>query len=430
VTVARRDNPVAIDIELLSEGVGADAAHDVSFGGRRRGPREVPPRTPDRDETADPQHGERWWREPRTLALTAAGLCILAVSVAVLRPTSDPAVSSSGAQRLTPSTVAPVEPPVVDEPEVPVTGDAEQPLPEPSPTPPTTEIPTTTTSPLGTSLTGGAPLIEADSSWGLYAGVGDRVYRIDLTTGVLDLIEEVAGLAVAVVPTPDGPFVRTTEDFGDPIILGPPGTAWRYSENGGVELSDLRTGAIIRTFDLPWEFPYLIGSDGAGDAFVYGVDGRVWVVRADGSVGQLPPGALLSLQAGSSVWVRCDDQGNCRTQAESAVGVRELAIPDFWLSSFSPDGAWLVYQTDSGRGRAPAVLLDLRTGAETELGSTLYGLVATPLQSAAEVVWTPDSRYFVTTTLAELEIHDTQTGSVVTVAIPDGAGNVIPFAIF
>jgi WD40 repeat protein len=400
--MATRHTPQYLDIELLGEGIAADA-HDVDFGGRTR-----------RSSTSQHDDGgssdaDRSHRRPITVTLGAVAL--IALAAMVTRGTTSPAVIAGSSVTVPMKTVP---------------ADTRSPAAEPSPD-----------STVFGSVSGGSRIIETDDPWQLYfVALGDT-YSLDIQTGNLVVVEK-AGSAetevLTVVSTEAGPIVvRANSSDGFVNTVGLAGTLWIREFDGGVKLVDAATGETLRTLDVPWgESASVAGLTSTGDPIVYGPDQRMWSISADDVLTQLPPGKPLALDAGGSVWTRCNDDGVCQSVAESIVGTQAFSTSPWVLYSFSPDGRLLLSgKDDDSTGLVTWTSLDMSTGVTTELeiplndSSTLIGPTGW-----YQGVWTPDGRFFTVSIGRTLAILDTTTMSVSIPSLPSNLGPVRPLAVF
>jgi hypothetical protein len=195
---------------------------------------------------------------------------------------------------------------------------------------------------------------------------------------------------------PDGrparPLPAGLADGGEAFPGPRPGTVWVDSD-GAVVLRAVAGGRVLASVPRP-EPTAEVAADGAG-GLVFRVTGGVYASTPAGPR-QITTGALLA--AGPTRWLvlECDDAHRCRPYAvDRATGARRAvpaALPaDVPRGVVAPDGRTAALLRVRRDGTPVAYLLDLVSGASRSLGLD----VDSP--GAANLVWSPDSRWLFTT---------------------------------
>jgi hypothetical protein len=279
-------------------------------------------------------------------------------------------------------------------------------------------------------------------------GNGRQLSRLDLQTGVLTTLRAtqlqpfgrprlVIGDDWVLFPTSD-PDLPSTVVVGDgevkSVDLGPSWTVagttdgegiWLLSAelaDGGPGVARLATieGERIAETTLPGA-PSMF--DPAG-GFVVDAPGGSFRVTSDGAE-RITDGELLAIGRDVAVAHECDDALRCalvvidRDTAQRRpldlgrpFGDAGLsAVAPIGAESVSPDGSAafveVVNPAGGGTGQPTLGLLDLTSGAVTELG---------PVQDIDQTVWTPDGRFVIYIEGGRIVAHDRTSGDEVVVS--------------
>ena len=284
------------------------------------------------------------------------------------------------------------------------------PAPTALPPGPTASPPPVAVTTLGHSLLG------ATAGWELFARGAEEVVRIEPARGRITrtaLPPLLSGAPVSFVVTADRAVVRSLDqvpgyvvpdgrpvrrlpaalDGGGAAFPGPaPGTVW---VRGGATMvlrgvADGRPRAFVPVPEPTAE----VAGDGAG-GLVFRATGGVYAATPAG-LRRITSGALLAVGPSRWLTLECDAIHRCRPYAvDRATGARR-AVPatltaDVPRGVVAPDGRTAAMFRFRRDGTPVPYLLDLTSGASLPLG------VSIDQPGADSVVWSPDSRWLLTT---------------------------------
>jgi hypothetical protein len=410
-----------IAIELLDEGVGADA-HDVDFGGDAFG-------------SGSPE-GAAPNRAGKILAATT-GVAVLVAAVIWF------AGRDGGSTEQASPTV-----PTLD------AGSTES-----APTPSEPGLPSTTATEVPSTamiVNGGEPIAGITDDISLFLTDPDLkdVFQLHLATGVVETISEGdggLGTVVGIAGTSDDPIVVRSPSYGWTAFRpGPDGTYWEQRD-GEAQLIQPGVEDIIRQLSVPWadagrfqDKIYLVGTTQAGEPVVAGPDGRFYELRPDGTASLFSEGWPRDLVSGNYMTIVCTEEPACVQRIQTTAGSIELPFGaenySNSTSTFtSPDGRWVVHEVESASGYE-TVLLDMINGTievvEFSGGTGGIGRVDYGAPDGSGQVfrslWSPDSRYFICSPGGSdganrgLVVIDVQTGAQTSVP---GGPRLLPIAV-
>jgi hypothetical protein len=412
-----------IAIELLGEGISAEA-FDVELGGGRR-------RTPSTPNDGPPQ--SRAWK----FLVGVAVASVLIGGIVWLSSSRKPATDESAQ----PSTTVPETTTTVQLGARVVTTLA------PEPTTPPTTIPDSVV------INVGSPIVDLEGSTAVYFVDETNwrdLYRLDQATGVIspwvDPVDDYpsTGSVQAIFGTPDAPrSIRTLGSSYQSLRLNRDGSMWRGGGDGSLELIGA-DGSTIRTITAPWEalginWIDFVGTDAEDNPVISGLDGTAFTIRPDDSLVRFAAGYPSSLEHGSFALVVCAEDGSCQSVLTTPVGsAPSLAqINRAAGQSFSPDGRWVIEETYDDSGTTQVWLTNIETGADSEvdIGTQDFG-IGSDYGTVNRSTWTADSRHYVSRRRSErfgepvmLTVLDVATGSVTSYPLPTEFGPLLPIAV-
>jgi hypothetical protein len=193
------------------------------------------------------------------------------------------------------------------------------------------------------------------------------------------------------------------------------GTASRVTFDGQVEAQ----------VQLPAVAEPLVGT---GDGLVVGAPGAITFVSGDGDRRLIARGMTVATDGRRLAWLRCEDDLSCGVtigtiddpeQIRTALDPAVLPAGFFGLpiGTFSPDGRWLAMPLYRSRGRrgvegVTVSVIDTRTGTASE---QLTGSSLTPFDTP--LAWSPDSRWLVFVSGADVRLWDATTGREITLDV-------------
>jgi hypothetical protein len=329
--------------------------------------------------------------------------------------------------------------------------------PKPSPT---TSSPTTPTqsestssstssvpTPTVTTLADGRAPLGPTSPWDVFVLTTSRLLRIEMATGVIVRVElpvagpeqspvSVVDLGRSVLLQPlyegtgwvvadDGSTTASAGRFPSPALIVPAiGSRRLWLSRGSQQVNRLDLlgpdGKVVEgaSVALPADlYADSARSDGGLALLVDGIDGTYRVEA--GRLRRITTGQLLGRSSEGWLVQECDEDHRCRLAFVDRGNGSRRAVGDPLdnpaIGSISPDGrrALVVQYLQD---RAAAVLVDLRTGSRRPVA----GVGSSPTGGATSTVWSPDSRWAVTTTDAGTVVGiDTLTGQVVELPVVD-----------
>jgi hypothetical protein len=316
----------------------------------------------------------------------------------------------------------------------------------------------------------GHSLLGVTAGWELFARGPDDLLRIQLAQGrITDTyvpsletaspdVAFVIGAHEAVIRpsdlvpgyvVPDGGQARPLSGLlanGGPVVPGPAGRAgaqWAWVTSGPpaspelslVTLTGHPAGPSIRFQPGGPQVPSTAVSDGRGDVLV--TDGHISVYDTGPGWDRPLPGTVLAV--GPAGWLVnvCDPLYlHCRDEVIDASTGSPRVLPGaapavpFYLSwpptgVISPDGSTAAVALDGPNGQLTVHLVDLRTGATTDLrvplGMSGGNLLAGGNANENSMVWSPDGRWlFVAAAGGKLVVVDARTGRA------EGLGVTLP----
>jgi hypothetical protein len=240
----------------------------------------------------------------------------------------------------------------------------------------------------------GTLIVDADSDVVAVPGTGRRPARV------------AAGHRA--IRTLDDDAVWVFDNF-TPYVSG---TASRVTLDGRVEAR----------VELPAVAEPLVGT---GDGLIVGAPGAITYVSSDGDRRLIARGMTVATDGTRLAWLQCEDDLSCvvtigtvddpqlvRTALDPAVlPAGFFGLP---IGTFSPDGRWLAMPLYRSRGRrgvegVTVSVINTRTGTERE---ELEGSSLTPFDTP--LAWSPDSRWLVFVSGADVRLWDATTGRAAT----------------
>jgi hypothetical protein len=411
-----------IAIELLGEGISAEA-FDVELGGGRR-------RTPSAPNDGPPP--SRAWK----ILVGVAAVSVLIGGIVWLSGSRKSAVDES----TQPSTTVPETTTTVQLGSRVVTT-----LGASAPTGPPTTVPDSFV------INVGSPIVDLEGSTAVYFvdESGYKVtYRLDQATGVIERWDDPnpnSGFVVAIVGSPDAPIsIRGYTQVFNSMRRNADGTLW-VSRDGSIEQIASDGVTTLRTVESPWRavgalWIELLGTDAEDNPVIAAVDGSSFAVHPDGSLTRLSENYLVSVEHGNQLSTVCAVDATCQNVMTTPFGTVASPRSPYWYGptqSFSPDGRWAIEESTDESGNQVQWLINFETGARTavDIGPQNLGMGGEvgPLFRSN---WTADSSHYVSRRRSErsedpiiLTVLDAATGSISGYPLPPEVGALLPIAV-